>query len=368
MAFVKLDTQILNSTVWQDADACRAFITALLMAEPFEVLEPLGTVNTFNTEDNPFVVPPGWYGLVRAAGPGIVHRALLSQESGMAALERLASPDLGSRTTKFEGRRMVRIDGGYLILNYIAHRDKDHSSAERQSRFRQREKERKTLPREDKKVAYGQNWDAIVAFYGGKCAYCQKEPWVDIDHIVATSRGGKHELSNIVPACKSCNSSKRAETWEPSSRHPFMSRVIVTPVTHADADADEKKEQDQKLGSETPKNGFRLPHDWAPSEDLKSWAIDQLLAAGQNHGVTLTGEIETFKDHWKAATGRGATKLDWDATFRNWIRNSLKFRSGGVNERTERHSAIDRVAGNVRRSNQSAPAGFESGGRVIDHG
>lgn len=132
-----------------------------------------------------------------------------------------------------------------------------------------------------------------------------------------------------------------------------------------EAEADTKK---KKLGGENPKNGFRLPLDWMPSEDLKSWAIDQLLAAGKNHGVTLTGEIETFKDHWKAKTGRDATKMDWDATFRNWIRKAIKFRSGGVNERTERHSAIDRVAGNVRRSNQSAPAGFESGGRVIDHG
>jgi hypothetical protein len=143
MAFVKLDTQILNSTIWQDSDACRVFITALLMAEPFEVLTPIESINTYNTETSAFVVPAGWYGIIRAAGPGIVYRAKIESEPGMEALERLASPDLGSRTTAFEGRRMVRIDGGYLVLNYITHRDRDHSNAERQARFRQREKERK---------------------------------------------------------------------------------------------------------------------------------------------------------------------------------------------------------------------------------
>ena len=143
MAFVKLDTKILNSTIWQDADACKLFITALLMAEPFEVLSPMKTVRVHSTEWDDFVIPPGWYGHVPAAGPGIVRRALMEWEpTGMDALVRLASPEPASRTAAFEGRRMVRIDGGYLLLNYIAYRDRDHSNAERQARFRQRKKEK----------------------------------------------------------------------------------------------------------------------------------------------------------------------------------------------------------------------------------
>lgn len=142
MAFVKLDTQLLNSTIWLDPIACKVFLTALLMAEPYEVRAETQSVQVNSTAPDPFVVPAGWYGFVPAAGPGIVARALVDADDGMAALVRLASPDPGSRTTAHDGRRMVRIDGGYVILNYMRHRDRDHNSAERQARFRARQKEK----------------------------------------------------------------------------------------------------------------------------------------------------------------------------------------------------------------------------------
>ena len=56
----------------------------------------------------------------------------------MAALERLGSPEPGSRSSSFDGRRLIRIDGGYLVLNYMAYRDKDHTAAERMRRMRAR--------------------------------------------------------------------------------------------------------------------------------------------------------------------------------------------------------------------------------------
>ncbi len=35
-------------------------------------------------------------------------------------------------------------------------------------------------------------------------------------------------------------------------------------------------------------------------------------------------EAATFVDHWHAKSGRDATKLDWQATWRNWVRNSRR--------------------------------------------
>jgi 5-methylcytosine-specific restriction endonuclease McrA len=46
---------------------------------------------------------------------------------------------------------------------------------------------------------------------GVKCAYCGVVIFgkaVHIDHEIPLSRGGKHEISNLRPACKPCNSSK----------------------------------------------------------------------------------------------------------------------------------------------------------------
>ncbi len=85
-------------------------------------------------------MPAGWYGFVEAAGAGIVRRAGLDREAGLAALENLASPELDSRTPDHDGRRMVRVAGGFVVLNYMKYRDKDHTSAERSRRYREKKR------------------------------------------------------------------------------------------------------------------------------------------------------------------------------------------------------------------------------------
>ena len=142
MAFLKLDTGILNSTLWVDRECREVFITALLMAEPFEITDPMPQLEVRALAETGFVVPPGWYGLVSAAGVGIVRRAMVDHEEGMAALERLGAPDLESRSRRFEGRRLVRVNGGYIALNFIEYRERDHTAAERSKRYRERQKER----------------------------------------------------------------------------------------------------------------------------------------------------------------------------------------------------------------------------------
>lgn len=140
MPFVKLDCGMLMSTIWVDLDARIVFITALLMAEPAEYPEPVPQIHVNSLNYTGWSAPPGWYGYVPAAGPGIVRMAGLKDAEGMAALERLGDPDLGSRSQEYDGRRLIRIDGGYLVLNYIRYREKDATTAERSKRWRERKK------------------------------------------------------------------------------------------------------------------------------------------------------------------------------------------------------------------------------------
>lgn len=142
MPFVKLDTGILDSTLWLDRDARECFVTALLMAIPQEFEKPIQQIEVNTLEHTDFAAPPGWYGFVPAAGVAIVRRAGIPDiERGFAALVRLGSPEAESRSPEFEGRRMIRINGGYLILNFMKYRDRDYTGAERAKRYRSRRKE-----------------------------------------------------------------------------------------------------------------------------------------------------------------------------------------------------------------------------------
>ena len=54
-------------------------------------------------------------------------------------------------------------------------------------------------------------WQVILKHFNNACAYCGATSALEQDHVVAVSTGGKHVMHNIVPACKSCNSSKGAK-------------------------------------------------------------------------------------------------------------------------------------------------------------
>lgn len=140
MAYVKLDTGILDSTLWVDRESRDVFLTALLMALPHEIEHSTDALSVREIQPIGWTVPAGWYGMVAAAGAGIVRRAGLDPEAGLAALERLCAPDPESRTGDFEGRRLARVNGGFLVLNFMRYRDRDTTAAERMKRYRERQK------------------------------------------------------------------------------------------------------------------------------------------------------------------------------------------------------------------------------------
>lgn len=51
----------------------------------------------------------------------------------------------------------------------------------------------------------------LFALLGNVCFYCGA-PETHIDHNIPLSRGGTDDISNILPSCRSCNSSKSGKT------------------------------------------------------------------------------------------------------------------------------------------------------------
>ena len=98
MTYTKLFSSITESTIWREADHIRlVWITMLAMADR--------------------------KGRVWASVPGLADRARVSIESCVEALERLQSPDEWSRTEDNEGRRIAKIDGGWILLNHEKYRN-----------------------------------------------------------------------------------------------------------------------------------------------------------------------------------------------------------------------------------------------------
>ena len=62
--------------------------------------------------------------------------------------------------------------------------------------------------------------------------------------------------------------------------------------------------------------GHRLPEGWEPTASQIAWA------KGRRPDLDVLEQAEMFKDYWHAKAGTGATKLDWAATWRNWIRSA----------------------------------------------
>lgn len=70
-----------------------------------------------------------------------------------------------------------------------------------------------------------------------------------------------------------------------------------------------------KLKTNNHNRGTRLPIDWQPTKDY----ID--FCKQERPELDAVKVAEQFKDYWVAKAGSAGVKLDWMATWRNWVRN-----------------------------------------------
>jgi hypothetical protein len=64
--------------------------------------------------------------------------------------------------------------------------------------------------------------------------------------------------------------------------------------------------------------GTRVQADWKPDPEV----IDEIRI--DCPGIDLEAEHKIFVDYWLAKAGKDATKRDWNATWRNWMRREAK--------------------------------------------
>ena len=64
----------------------------------------------------------------------------------------------------------------------------------------------------------------------------------------------------------------------------------------------------------TATRGSRLPADWKPDDELVAWS------KAERPDLDLRKVFAEFKDYWTSVAGSKGVKLNWDATWRNWVR------------------------------------------------
>lgn len=136
--------------------------------------------------------------------------------------------------------------------------------------------------------------------------------------ILAGSRGGNAKaLKN--------------KDYEPSNAQAMLKQ----PEPEPDIEKREAKASPKKRGSRLP-DGWFLPLTWG------QWAVAEGYSSD-----TIRTEAENFKDYWHSKAGPTASKLDWEATWRIWVRKAPKGKQNGKHDGAAFGAAIHQLADRI---------------------
>ena len=85
---------------------------------------------------------------------------------------------------------------------------------------------------------------------------------------------------------------------------------------NANQKPDTREEKEEPIGS-SKKRPSRLPESWTLPKPWGDWAISQGMPE-----FNVRREADRFRDYWLSKP-KDAAKLDWQATWRNWVRKWL---------------------------------------------
>ena len=208
---------------------------------------------------------------------------------------------------------------------------------------------------------------------GNACVYCGREEGsyippetsvdarMHIDHVIPFSQGGSDDIDNLACACNVCNlfkSNRNPEEcglpWpEVNGKRLGNKKSVTKTVTR-----EEKRREDISTNVDivnTRSRKHRLPADFYPNE--------LGVAKAEQAGLSTTAELEKFRDFHN---GKGNTMLDWQATWRTWISNAVKFGKGKAHGQQSRFDALAQSASELTGAARSSTRTFEGTAIQVD--
>lgn len=164
------------------------------------------------------------------------------------------------------------------------------------------------------------------------------------DTIMAFFADGKHRRIDreIEKAASKSEKMRRSaeKRWE-RDREAKPLETLITPDANAlpmqsKSNANQNQNHNHKdippisaPPKERQQRGTRLPKDWMPEEHLDR-----------------QDELAAFRDYWVAQPGQRGVKLDWQATWRNWIRRAGEKRPSAAKTERDLRNVPDHLLSN----------------------
>ena len=151
------------------------------------------------------------------------------------------------------------------------------------------------------------------------------------DGCLANYRADK-ELDTL----KTYQEQQREKASKPRKYNGLDVATAKPNTSHTEPDTEEEK---REAKASPKKRGSRLADDWFLPKTWGEWAV----AEGWKIDAIRT-EADNFKDYWCARAGPTAVKLDWEATWRVWMRKTAKTSKPRINSNDQFGAAIHHLA------------------------
>lgn len=139
-----------------------------------------------------------------------------------------------------------------------------------------------------------EQWEAIKAAWGYRCAYCGKvHARLTRDHVVPRARGGMDVVANLVPACRSCNARKNDR--------------LVFPVGWLASELQFNRENEEQLPKAIPVVSRETAK---PAE-----AFADYVALGPKRSLRALARIYAESGRYKSAATGLRVLADWSIQF-----------------------------------------------------
>ena len=133
---------------------------------------------------------------------------------------------------------------------------------------------------------------------------------VEEEFVKAEQQARANQANGILGGRPRKAKGKRTVTEPLSDGKGSESEKNPNPLIHQSTNPLTQKKDQERV------RGTRLPPDWSPTAEQFAWA------KAERPDLDAKRETDNFYDYWLAKAGADAAKLDWNRTWKKWIRSA----------------------------------------------